>query len=163
PLVPRRRGRRPPGTPGPAGRRDRGARLRPRRRRAAVLIPEATTMQALAKPVTAALRAGYAWSVRRDRPEAWTEVARMTGVIMRHLGPGRGPVTPAELVTLLRRPLGDWLPVDDPALAGLIILDADDRLTPGTYDVGCDYTVELLDPAAGWLPKWRTHRAEQVE
>jgi len=120
-------------------------------------------MQALAKPVTAALRAGYAWSIRRDRPEAWTEVARMTGVIMRHLGPGRGPVTPAELVTLLRRPLGDWLPVDDPALAGLIILDDDDRLTLDTYDVGCDYTVELLDPTAGWLPKWRTHRAEQVE
>jgi hypothetical protein len=121
------------------------------------------SIHALARPVTAALRAGYAWSVRRDHPEAWTEVARMTGIVMHHLGPGRGPVTPAELITLLRRPLGDWLQVDDPALADLIVLDADDRLTLDTYDVGCDYTVELLDPAAGWLPKWRTHRAEQVE
>jgi hypothetical protein len=121
-------------------------------------------MHPLAKPVTAALRAGYAWSVRRERPEAWREMARMTGVIMHHLGPGRGPTTPVELAARLRKPLGEWMPVDDPDLAGLVILDADDRLTPDTYDIGCDYTVELLDPAASaWLPRWRTHRAEQVE
>jgi hypothetical protein len=120
-------------------------------------------MHALAKPVTAVLRAGYAWSVRRDQPEAWIEVARMTGVVMHHLGPGVRPVTPVELIALLHEPLGDWLPVDDPALARLVVLDSADRLTADTYDIGCDYTVELLDPAAGWLPRWRTHRAEQVE
>jgi hypothetical protein len=124
-------------------------------------------MEALARPVTAAIRAGYAWSVRREQGQAWLEVAKMTGVIMRHLGPGHGPVTPAELIALLHTPLGDWLPVADPALAELVVLDPTDRLTPGTYDIGCDYTVELLagqeDPGRQWLPRWRTHRAEQVE
>ncbi|MEV7005854.1 hypothetical protein [Streptosporangium sp. NPDC051022] len=119
------------------------------------------------RSVTAAIRAGYAWSVRRERREAWREVARMTGVIMRHLGPGRGPTTPAELVPLLRRPLGTWLPTADEALAALVILDEDDQLTDNTFGVGCDYTAEVLagqeDPGERWLPSWRTHRAEQVE
>ncbi|MGN9846929.1 restriction endonuclease-related protein [Nonomuraea sp. H19] len=121
----------------------------------------------MARPVTAALRAGYAWSVRREHPQAWREVARMAGVIMRHCGPGRGPVIPAELVALLHQPLGTWLPTADPALAELVVLDEDDHLTDDTYEVGCDYTVEVLagqeDPGERWLPSWRVHRAEQVE
>jgi hypothetical protein len=56
----------------------------------------------LDRTVTAAIRAGYAWSVRHDQPRAWREVARMTGVIMRAAGPGNGPVTPIELVAQLR-------------------------------------------------------------
>ncbi|GAA3121489.1 hypothetical protein [Streptosporangium carneum] len=119
------------------------------------------------RSVTAAIRAGYAWSVRHERREAWREVARMTGVIMRHLGPGKGPTTPAELVPLLRRPLGTWLPTADEALAELVVLDEDDQLTDDTFGVGCDYTAEVLagqkDPGERWLPSWRTHRAEQVE
>lgn len=63
----------------------------------------------LDRTVTAAIRAGYAWSVRRYQPRAWREVARMTGVIMRAAGPGVGPVTPTELVALLRCRLGEWL------------------------------------------------------
>ncbi|MFD9946741.1 hypothetical protein ACFWYW_17255 [Nonomuraea sp. NPDC059023] len=121
----------------------------------------------LARPVTAAIRAGHAWSVRHQRSESWREMARMTGVIMRYFRPGQGPGTPAELIPLLRLPLGTWLPVGDQALAGLVILGDDDRLTDATYDIGCAYTVELLagqeDPGARWLPSWRTHRAEQVE
>ncbi|GAA3541533.1 hypothetical protein GCM10022419_022160 [Nonomuraea rosea] len=126
-----------------------------------------TTPTALARPVTAAIRAGYAWSVRREKQQAWLEIARMTGVIMRHFGPGQGPVAPAELVNLLHQPLGTWLPTDDPALAGLVILGDDGQLTDDTYGIGCDYTVDLLagqeDPGRTWLPRWRTHRAEQVE
>lgn len=123
----------------------------------------------LKRPVTAALRAGHAWSVRREHPEAWREIARMTGVIMRSFGPGRGPVTPAELVPLLRQPLGTWLPgaSDDAVLAALVILDDNDELTDATFEIGCDYTVELLagqvDPGERWLPSWRMHRTEQVE
>ncbi|GAA0950916.1 hypothetical protein [Nonomuraea longicatena] len=126
-----------------------------------------TSLTALARPVTAAVRAGYAWSVRREKPEAWLEVARMTGVIMRHLGPGSAPVTPSELVALLHQPLGVWLSGADPVLGELVILDEHDRLTDDTYGIACDYTTEVLagqeDPGARWLPKWRTHRAEQVE
>ncbi|MEV5710252.1 hypothetical protein [Actinoallomurus sp. NPDC052274] len=123
----------------------------------------------LDRPVTAALRAGYAWSTRHERPEAWREVARMTGVIMRSFGPGRGPVTPSELLPLLHRPLGDWLPgaAEDEVLADMVILDDRDELTDATFEIGCDYTVELLagqvDPGERWLPSWRMHRAEQVE
>lgn len=119
--------------------------------------------------MTAALRAGYAWSVRHEQIGAWREVARMTGVIMRSFPPGHGPATPAELIPLLRQPLGSWLPETkaDPALACLTILDDDDELTEDTFEIGCDYTVELLDgkldPSVRWLPSWRIHRAEQVE
>lgn len=122
---------------------------------------------ALERAVTAAIRAGHAWSVRRERPEAWAEIARMTGVIMRACGPGRGPATPAELVAALRRPLGTWLPGCDAAARDLVVLDGDDQLTDATFEIGCDYTAEVLagqdDPGAGWLPGWRVHRAEQIE
>lgn len=123
----------------------------------------------LDRTVTAAIRAGYAWSVRSHQPGAWREIARMTGVIMRAAGPGNRPVTPTELIVRLRRPLGEWLPgaVADESLAALVVLDDSDRLSDATYEVGCDYTVELLvgqeDPGEDWLPSWRVHRAEQVE
>lgn len=123
----------------------------------------------LDRTVTAAIRAGYAWSVRHFQPQAWREVARMTGVIMRAAGPGNGPVTPTELVAQLRLPLGDWLPgaVADESLATLVVLDDSDQLSDATYEIGCDYTVELLagqeDPGEDWLPSWRIYRTEQIE
>jgi hypothetical protein len=131
-------------------------------------MPATSSPAALERPVTAAIRAGYAWTARHDQPQAWREIGRMTGVIMRALGPGRGPVTPAELISALRRPLGDWLTgvTADPALAALVILDSDGQLTDATYEIGCDYTAEVLsgqDAGGRWLPGWRIHRAEQVE
>jgi hypothetical protein len=131
-------------------------------------MPATSSPAALERPVTAAIRAGYAWTARNDHPQAWREIGRMTGVIMRALGPGLGPVTPAELLAALRQPLGEWLPgvTADPVLAALVILDADDQLTDATYEIGCDYTAEVLsgqDAGDRWLPAWRIHRAEQVE
>jgi len=122
-----------------------------------------------AQVVTAALRAGYAWSVRHDEIRAWRELAAMTGVVMNALGPGRGPVTPAELVAALRVPLRGLLP-PLPSGAGesvdeVVILDGEE-LTDTAYEVGCEYTEALFetsDPAKEWLPAWARQRAEQVE
>ncbi|WP_242906939.1 restriction endonuclease-related protein [Actinomadura terrae] len=126
-----------------------------------------TSTTTLERAVTAAIRAGFAWTVRRERPESWAEIARMTGVIMRTCGPGRGPATPVELVAALRRPLGTWLPGCGDDVRGLVVLDADDELTDATFEIGCDYTAEVLsgqdDPGARWLPDWRVHRGEQIE
>jgi pPIWI_RE three-gene island domain Y len=123
---------------------------------------------ALERSVTAAIRAGYAWTARQDHPEAWREIGRMTGVIMRAAGPGHGLVTPSQLISALHRPLADWLPgvTTDSVLAALVILDGDDQLSDATYEVGCDYTTEVLtghDAGGRWLPDWRVHQTEQVE
>jgi hypothetical protein len=131
-------------------------------------MPVTSSPDLLERPVTAAIRAGYAWTARHDHPQAWREIGRMTGIIMRSLGPGHRPVTPTELITALRRPLGDWIPgaTTDPALAALVILDSDGQLTDATYEIGCDYTAEVIsghDNGDRWLPGWRIHRAEQVE
>jgi hypothetical protein len=78
-------------------------------------------------------------------------------------------VTPVDLVTALHRPLGEWLPGanSDAVLARLVVLDSTDQLTDETYEIGWDYTVELLaeqeDPGTRWLPAWRVHRIEQIE
>jgi hypothetical protein len=94
-----------------------------------------------AQLVTAALRAGYAWSVRHDEVRAWRELAAMTGVVMNALGPGNGPVTPVALVAALRVPLGGLLPpLPDGAVEEvdrLVVLDGD-TLTDAASEVGCD-------------------------
>jgi pPIWI_RE three-gene island domain Y/REase associating with pPIWI_RE len=117
---------------------------------------------------TAALRSAVAWSRRAGEARAWREVARMTGVIMNARGPGIGPVTPAELVALLHRPLGYLLPsVDEPsALDAVTLLDADGELSEAAMEIACDYNHALFDgrdPATEWLPRWAWQRAEQVE
>jgi hypothetical protein len=93
----------------------------------------------------------------------------MTGVVMAALGPGYGPVTPAELVTALSAPLGRLLPAaarqGDP-LDDLVLLDEDGSLSDATFEVACDYTQVLfdsVDPGAAWLPAWAWQRGEQVE
>jgi len=122
-----------------------------------------------AQVVTAALRAGYAWSVRHDEMRAWRELAAMTGMVMNALGPGSGPGSPVELVATLHEPLGGLLPplpagtVEE--VDGLVVLDGD-TLTDPAYEVGCEYTEALFqssDPSEEWLPSWARQRAEQVE
>lgn len=117
---------------------------------------------------TAALRSAVAWSRRAGEARAWREVARMTGVIMNARGPGDGLVTPAELVALLHRPLGELLPfVDEPSvLDAVILLNADGDLSEEAMEIACDYNHALFDghdPATEWLPRWAWQRAEQVE
>lgn len=72
--------------------------------------PDTSVLDRRARITSAALRAAYAWSVRDRELRAFDEVARMTGVVMFELGPGRGPVAPLDLVRCLRRPLGALLP-----------------------------------------------------
>jgi hypothetical protein len=122
-----------------------------------------------AQVVTAALRAGYAWSARHDEVRAWRELASMTGVVMNALGAGCGPVTPAELVAALHVPLRGLLP---PLPSGavervdeLVVLDGEE-LADAAYEVGCEYTEALFetsDPGSEWLPAWARQRTEQVE
>jgi hypothetical protein len=118
---------------------------------------------------TAALRSAVAWSRRRDEQRAWREVARMTGVIMYAFGPGAGPSTPAELVGMLHRPLGQLLPdAGEPSgLDTVVLLETDGTLSDEAMDVVCDYNQALFDtdadPATDWLPRWAWQRGEQVE
>lgn len=117
---------------------------------------------------TAALRAAVAWSRREEEQRAWREVARMTGVVMYALGPGSGPVTPAELVALLRQPLRKLLPpADDRSpIEDVILLGPGDQLSDDALDIACDYNHALFDvrdPGTEWLPGWAWQRAEQVE
>src|SRR5215831_15852672 len=107
---------------------------------------------------TAALRSAVAWSRRAGEARVWREIARMTGVIMNARGPD-GPVTPAELVALLYRPLGYLLPsLDEPsALDAVTLLDADGELSEAAMEIACDYSHALFDgrdPATEWLPWW---------
>lgn len=93
----------------------------------------------------------------------------MTGVIMHAFGPGEGPTTPAELVTLLHRPLGELLPEagELSALDNVVLLEAEGTLSDEAMEIACDYTQALFeadsDPATDWLPRWAWQRAEQVE
>ena len=118
---------------------------------------------------TAALRSAVAWSRRQEEQRAWREVARMTGVIMHAFGPGAGPSTPAELVALLHRPLGELLPAagEASALDTVVLLNADGTLSDEAMEIACEYTQALFDtdadPATEWLPRWAWQRAEQVE
>lgn len=117
--------------------------------------------------VAAALRAAYAWTVRRQQADAMREVARMTGVVMEAHGPGNGPTTPLELIGCLRQQLG-LLPVFaagmDEAIAQVVLLDCDDRLTPEAYDLACEYALPVGGPSdsAQWMPTWTWMRADQI-
>lgn len=124
--------------------------------------------------VTAAVRAALAWSGRAGEPRAFDEVARMTGVIMHELGPGRGPTTPNGLVTALRQPLRGILPHADSSGEGwpggevddLVLLTDDGDVTDEALGIGSDFISDLLtsrDPGRDWLPSWSWMRAEQVE
>jgi hypothetical protein len=118
--------------------------------------------------VAAALRAAYAWSVRDvQRNSAMLEIARMTGVVMEAHGPGKGPVTPAELVDRLRLPLRGLLAGvrEQPAeLADVVLLDDGGRLTENAYDLVCEHVIPLKDAAGAqsWLPTWTTMHSDQI-
>ncbi|SMF38938.1 hypothetical protein [Streptomyces sp. Amel2xC10] len=117
--------------------------------------------------VAAALRAAYAWTVRHTRRDAMREVARMTGVVMEAHGPGHGPTTPLDLVACLRERLG-LLPAlaagTDEAIAQVVLLDSDDRLTSDAYDLASEYALPVGGPsdAAQWMPSWTWMRADQI-
>ncbi|HZN73649.1 MAG TPA: hypothetical protein VFC00_18415 [Micromonosporaceae bacterium] len=127
-----------------------------------------------ARITSAALRAAYAWSVRDRERRAFEEAARMTGVVMFELGPGRGPVAPLDLVRCLRRPLGALLPPIPDGGDGrygdgvdeVVLLGDDDALADAAYEIGSDYVREVitgLDPGRDWLPSWSWMRANDVE
>jgi hypothetical protein len=130
--------------------------------------PPGAAGQRQSRVVAACLRAACAWSERESRPAAMREVARMTGVVMEALGPGRGPVTPMTLIECLRRPLGELasLAGGDPGeeIAAAVLLDGD-QLADAVYDLACEYALPLTPDAetAPWLPSWTNMRAEQVE
>lgn len=131
------------------------------------------------KVISAALRAGVAWTQRLEEPRAWREISCMHGVILGHLPLGAGPETPAGLVGNLTRPLRSWIPLDWSALPAemgdLVILEDENgqqsaQLTEEAFEVGCSYLEVLFDPATGgldggrdWLPTWSWQTAEQTE
>ena len=116
----------------------------------------------------AALRAAYAWSVRRERPQAMPEISRMTAVVMAAFGPGRGPTTPRELVAALAgKDLGTLLSgvgEIDAAVAAASLLTADGDLTDAAYDLAAELVVPLGVPSdeADWLPSWTRMRSEEI-
>ncbi|SFD43054.1 hypothetical protein [Streptomyces aidingensis] len=117
--------------------------------------------------VAASLRAAYAWSVRRQQPDAMREVARMTGVVMEAHGPGHGPVTPLDLVGCLQERLG-MMPAlasdPDQAIAQAVLLDSDGRLTAEAYDLACEYALPMGEPpnTPHWMPTWTRMCADQI-
>ncbi|MEV6370134.1 hypothetical protein AB0L86_24925 [Micromonospora musae] len=134
----------------------------------------ASVLDRRARITSASVRAAYAWSVRDRERRAFEEVARMAGVVMFELGPGRGPVTPLDLVRCLRRPLGELLPRlpdEDGGCYGagadeVVLLGDGDVLAEAAYDVGSDYIREVvngLDPSQDWLPSWSWMQANDVE
>lgn len=133
--------------------------------------PPDGSRQRQSRVVAACLRAGFAWSQRETRPGAMREIARMTGVVMEAAGPGHGPISPMQLISYLRRPLGELIGLAgqdpggaDDAITAAVLLDGD-RLADAAYDLACEYAQQLTTAAetAAWLPSWTTMRAEQVE
>lgn len=133
--------------------------------------PPDGAQQRQSRVVAACLRAAYAWSERESRHGAMREIARMTGVVMEALGPGRGPASPMALIGWLRRPLGELVTLvgeepgsADDAITEAVLLDSD-RLADAAYDMACEYAQQLTTAAetAAWLPSWTRMRAEQVE
>ncbi|MFE1174259.1 hypothetical protein [Streptomyces sp. NPDC058773] len=118
--------------------------------------------------VSAAIRMGYAWTVRRDEPRAWREIMSMAGVVNAILGPDREALRPSELVDQLSRyPLRRIAPEvfqDDP-LGRLTVLEWDE-LSDDVYSDGCSAIVELLeqgDRGRGWMPSWTWLQQEIVQ
>ncbi|GAB2887657.1 restriction endonuclease-related protein [Streptomyces mayteni] len=117
--------------------------------------------------VAAALRASYAWTVWRERPNAMLEVARMTGVVMEAHGPGRGPTTPVDLIACLRQPL-DRLPAlaagMDEEIGRVVLLDRNDQLTPDAYDLASEYALPVGGPSDStqWMPSWTRMRSDEI-
>ena len=102
--------------------------------------------------LVAALRAAYAWSVRRERPkEAMPEICRMTAVVMAAFGPGRGPTTPGDFVAALRgKDLGTLLSDAreiDAAVSAAMLLTEDGQLTDAAYDLAAELVVPLGVPS----------------
>ncbi|WP_409465196.1 hypothetical protein [Amycolatopsis sp. GA6-003] len=116
--------------------------------------------------VAATVRAAYAWSKRHEQPGAMREAARMTGVVMAAHGPGKGPVTPAELAEALHRPLGELPCLKDcpETEAAEMILLENGQLTAAVYDLACEYSAPLGEAIgrAAWLPTWTRMRADQI-
>ncbi|MCX5397178.1 hypothetical protein [Streptomyces sp. NBC_00102] len=118
--------------------------------------------------VSAAIRIGYAWTVRRDEPRAWREIMSMTGVVNSLLGPGRVALTPTELVDQLSRdPLRQIAPevFEGDPLGWLTVLEWGE-LSDDVYSDGCSAIISLLekgDRGRGWMPSWTWLQQEIVQ
>ncbi len=118
--------------------------------------------------VSATVRLGYAWTIRREEPRAWREVMSMTGVVNSILGAGREALTPAELVDQLsRHPLRQLAPevFEDDPLGRVTVLEWGE-ISDDVYSDGCSAIVELLergDRGRGWMPTWTWMQHELVE
>ncbi|MFG3253327.1 hypothetical protein [Streptomyces sp. NPDC048172] len=118
--------------------------------------------------VSATIRLGYAWTIRREEPRAWREVMSMTGVVNSILGADREALTPAALVDQLsRKPLRHIAPdvFDDDPLGRVTILEWDE-ISDDVYSDGCSAIVSLLergDRGRGWMPTWTWMQHEFIE
>ncbi|WP_030611676.1 hypothetical protein [Streptomyces sclerotialus] len=118
--------------------------------------------------ISATIRLGYAWMVRRQEARAWREVMSMTGVVNSILGTGHEALTPAELVDQLsRHPLRRIAPevFEDDPLGRVTVLEWGE-ISDDVYSDGCSAIVELLekgDRGRGWLPTWTWLQHEIIE
>ncbi|MFB6501327.1 hypothetical protein ACFYXP_32005 [Streptomyces sp. NPDC002466] len=118
--------------------------------------------------VSAAVRLGYAWSIRRGEPRAWREVMSMAGVVNSILGADREALMPAELVDHLSRgPLCRLAPevFEGDPLGRITVLEWGE-ISDDVYSDGCSAIVELLergDRGRGWMPTWTWMQHELVE
>lgn len=118
--------------------------------------------------VSAVVRLGFSWTVRRDDTRAWREVMSMAGVVNSLLGANRVALTPAELVDHLSlhplRSLSPEIFEDDP-LGQVRVLERGE-ISDDIYTDGCSAIVELLeqgDRGRGWLPTWTWMQHELIE
>ncbi|MFJ2805077.1 hypothetical protein [Kitasatospora sp. NPDC087271] len=129
-------------------------------------VYDAALGQQRMKILSAAIRAGYAWTVRHREPRAWREIMSMAGVV-NALCPQQEILTPAEFVRSLSCPLGKLAPdvFDGDPLGQLTVLEWDE-LSDDVWSDGCTSVMELLqkgDRGRGWLPSWAWMRQEGVE
>ncbi|WP_103889002.1 restriction endonuclease-related protein [Actinacidiphila yanglinensis] len=117
--------------------------------------------------VSAAVRAGYAWSVRRSESRAWREIMSMTGVVNALRGAAVPALSPVEFVDRLSRPLKQLAPdvFGDDRLGWITVLEWDE-LRDDVHSDGCSVIVDLLaegDRGRGWLPSWTWLQQEVVQ